>query len=232
MRLQLLNLNLNVILFQPVIHLQQICNGLRCIHKLSIPWNRAILTQQLLQLFSFYELQQRLISLCKKLLHLSADKLTVFRMPGLRIRAFFPPEHLIRKQTLDCFPQQSLFIALIILEFPWNAIQIFRNTHVTEGYPYLQGIVHGHTVFAIQQRLHEPFHIQIHHFTKAPFFLCAIAQDITLLQCLLIALIDIGDCVDLLRKLLVQKAHAVFCGLCPWKAIGGANLRIAVPRRG
>lgn len=48
-----------MIMLQPVIELQQICDRLRCGHQLSVPWNASFFLQQILDPLFFYDDKQR-----------------------------------------------------------------------------------------------------------------------------------------------------------------------------
>ena len=99
---------------------------------------------------------------------------------GFGIGAFLSLHNFLREQIPDGVTQQSLFPASVILEFPGNAIQIFRNPVIAEGYPNLQAGEHTHPVFSIQQGLHEPSEIQIHHFLHSDLCRRILRQDVAL----------------------------------------------------
>ena len=77
-------------------------------------------------------------------------------------------QDLLRQPTLHGPAQQALFLPMVVLEGPGNPVQVLGNAIVAEGHPDLQGLVHAHPVLPVQESLHEPAVIKIHHFLHTP----------------------------------------------------------------
>lgn len=84
-------------------------------------------------------------------------------------RDFSSVQDAFRKKLRSGGPQQALFLSAQLPQGWRHVVQVFRNAPVAEGHPDLQGVPHAHAVLAVQQRLHEPFEIQVHHLAHPLF---------------------------------------------------------------
>ena len=97
-----------------------------------------------------------------------ANQFPVSGIVGFGIWAFLSPQYIFGKNAFHSKTQQAFLYASIVFEFPWNGIQILRNSVVAERDSDLQRMVHTHSVLAVQKGLHEPAVVQIDHFLHLP----------------------------------------------------------------
>ena len=84
-------------LFQPMVKLNEKCNSLRQIHKLTIPLNMLLMAQKLFKLLTINKLCQHTTVTFKNCRKLFRNRCKEVRIMCFRIGTFLTPQHLFRQ---------------------------------------------------------------------------------------------------------------------------------------
>ena len=117
----------------------------------------------------------------------------------------------------------------MILHFPRDVVQVFRDSMVAKRHPHFQSPIHAHPVFPVKQRLHKPVGVQPHHLPHPLFQRRVIRQQVGIRKGHLFPVVHIFIRLDAGQVFRTQEAAPPAGGLRPWEPGTGTDFRVTVP---
>ena len=199
------------------------------LHELAVPGPDGFPGQEGFQRFPVYQGEQRGILLGQKGLDAGFQKLGVSGVQGFGVWAFFPVSNLFWQDVAAGGPEEALFLPAIVLVFPGDGIEIFRNPVVAEGHPDLQAAEHAHAVLPVQKGLHEPAEIEIDHLLHSSLQWAVFGKNIAFPAGGPIGLHDVLPAVEVFRQPGREDGNPVLRVLGPGEARTGTYLPVPIP---